>query len=236
MFEIQKIIKSNLNHQENIISNIWAVIELISSSLSRKSDFWSSILESFFSLENLSKIYFIFLTKRLFFHLNLIVWVSNLKIVQYFIWKSFNFTSTFNIAIIRIARKRDKKLIYFRINRSFSSRFWVNSISILRNLISKIITSEIFDRISFFRFNSNHLSFSKTFQNSIYSSNKTIFLFCFDDNFDIESKNHSNLYQHLVLQSFILFKKQFENLFVDFSKIIALFNSCDEFNINSSKI
>ena len=101
MLEIQEIrFKSSRKH------HIWAKIESETSSLNQKSDFWSSILETFFSFENLSNLYFIFLARRSFSHINSIISVSNQEIVQYFIWKSFISTSASDIAITFLLEKQ----------------------------------------------------------------------------------------------------------------------------------
>ena len=89
------------------------------------------------------------------------------------------------------------------------------------------------------KFSTSLLESSFLFENQLeqisIDHNKTIFLYCLDDSFNIESKNHSNFHQHSILQSFILFEKQFENVIVDFNKTISFFSFCDEFNINFSK-
>ena len=130
------------------------MIESEISSLNQKSDFWSSILETFFSFEYSSNILSTFLANRSFFHINSIISVSNQKIVQYSIWKSSIFTSAFDIEIIHLFREHFENIFIdshqfislFSIFDEFNISFSKSHIQDydIRNLV---ITSDIFDRI-----------------------------------------------------------------------------------------
>ena len=83
----------------------------------------------------------------------------------------------------------------------FFSIFAMNSISILRNLISKIITSKILDWFSLSRSNSNHLSVSRIFQNSYQIFSELIVFFYSLDQLNISSKNFRIFSQYFFKQS-----------------------------------
>ena len=181
-------LKFRKNHQIRFKSSrkhhtksIWTKIESEISSLNQKSDFWSSIFETFFSLENFSNLHFIFLAKRSLFHINSIISISNQKIVQHFIWKSFIFTSAFDIAIIFLFEKQfenvsidfNKTIFFFnfcdKFNISFSKQWSDQKFNhYIRNFRSNF---HFFERIS------NHLFASRIFQNFIYFINKSIVFF-----------------------------------------------------------
>ena len=92
------------------IRNIWTVIKSIISSLNQKSDFWSSIFETFFSFENFSKILFTFLIKRFFFS---VFAINSISIFQKFSieFESFTFFENFS----------EFYLFYQQFHRSFLS-------------------------------------------------------------------------------------------------------------------
>ena len=68
----------------------------------------------------------------------------------------------------------------------------MNFISVFRNLISKIITSEIINQISFSRSNSNHLSVSRTFQNFYQIFSESTIFFFFNDSINIRVRKSIN--------------------------------------------
>ena len=110
----------------------------------------------------------------------------------------------------------------------------------IRNLV---ITSEIFDRIFTSRSNSNHLSASKIFQNSIYSASKSIVLFYSLDELDISLEvkfwiiiSVKFLLITSTLKSFYLLETWFENSSIDHCKSISLFCLNDSLNKSNQKV
>ena len=85
--------------------------------------------------------------------------------------------------------------------------------------------------------NSNHLSFSRTFQNSIYFTSKSIVLFYSLDELDISLEIRSwiilsvkSLLNTSTLQSFYLLETRLKNISVDYNKSTSLFCYRDKLN------
>ena len=91
---------------------------------------------------------------------------------------------------------------------------------------------------SFSRSNFDHLSFSRIFQNSFYSSNISIVFFYSFDEFNISSEIKFRIITLMkfllttsTLKSIYLLESQFENTFIDFCKSIFFF--CLSVNFNN---
>ena len=138
------------------------------------------------------------------------------------------------------SRNNSKTYLLNLINSFHSSISSMNSISIFQNndrIKNFVIASEIFDRIFISRSNSNHLSSSRIFQNSIYSFSKSnVFFYSFDElNISLKIKfwiiiSMKSLLTTSTLKSFYLLETRFENISIDHSKSISL--SCYNDSIN----
>ena len=108
VFEIQKIkFKSSRKHYTEYLNNDAIRNSIVESKIKSLIINIRIILFARESFEILS----IFLTNRLFFHINSIISISNQKTIQYFVKKSFNFQSAFDIAINSFIRKTIRKRV-----------------------------------------------------------------------------------------------------------------------------
>ena len=203
-----------MNHQENIISNIKARVESKTSLFDQKSNLWSSILETFFSFENqLDNIFIVFYQIILLFSIlsEFNIKYQNNDWINNFVIES---KIKFSISIFELSflfENFSKTCLLIFVKRFFFSIFAMNSISIFRNLISKIIISKILDRFSFFRSNSNHLFVSKIFRNLYQIFNELIVLFYSFDQLNISFKNFRIFSQYFFKQSTLKLFFLFEN-------------------------
>ena len=141
-------------------------------------------------------------------------------------------------------------MILFHINKS-DLNYQINEFFHITKTSYQKIESEIslFDqkssiKFSFFRSNSNHLFFSRIFQNFIFFINNSIVFFYLFDNFNIQSKSFEidsdiklrNSYvsiQHINIETIFFVWKLIRKHIHRFIKFVFFFHSFDEFDISS---